>query len=95
MKLPIKKEFFDQIVNGTKIIEFRDAHITFVCEGTGETHRMNVVSVKLLNINEIPSILQRAELLEDNVIIAFTLSKPKDVVPNSTDSDDVRNTEVK
>jgi len=30
MKLPIKKEYFDQIKSGKKYIEFRSAHITFV-----------------------------------------------------------------
>lgn len=36
MKLPIKKEYFDKIKSGEKIVEYRDAHITFVCEETGE-----------------------------------------------------------
>ena len=35
MKLPIKKKYFEQILNGTKTIDFRDAHITFICEETG------------------------------------------------------------
>lgn len=47
MKLPIKKKYFDMIKKGTKIIEFRDAHITFVCEETGEELRKNVRGASL------------------------------------------------
>ena len=36
MKLSIKKEYFDQIKAGVKRLEYRDAHITFVCEETGD-----------------------------------------------------------
>jgi hypothetical protein len=42
MKLPIKKKYFDQIKNGTKELEWRDAHITFICEETGETLRKEI-----------------------------------------------------
>jgi len=31
MKLPIRKVYFDQNQAGKKKVEFRDAHITFVC----------------------------------------------------------------
>ena len=43
MKLLIKKEYFDRIKSGEKIEEFRDAHITFVCEETGETLQANAL----------------------------------------------------
>lgn len=36
MKLPIKKKYFDMIKSGEKDFELRDAHITFICEETGE-----------------------------------------------------------
>lgn len=36
MKLPIKKKYFDEIKKGKKDFELRDAHITFICEETGE-----------------------------------------------------------
>ncbi len=42
MKLPIKKKYFDEIKNGIKRVEYRDAHITFVCEETGEEIRKGV-----------------------------------------------------
>jgi hypothetical protein len=47
MKLPIKKKWFDMIKNGEKELEWRDAHITFVCEETGETLRKNVKEVSI------------------------------------------------
>ena len=42
MKLPIKKKYFDAIKSDDKFEEYRDAHITFVCEETGETIRKDV-----------------------------------------------------
>jgi len=42
MKLPIKKKYFDQIKSGEKDFELRDAHITFICEETGETLRRDI-----------------------------------------------------
>ena len=43
MKLPIKKKYFDDIKKGKKNFEYRDAHITFICEETGEQIRKEVV----------------------------------------------------
>jgi len=48
MKLLIKKKYFDQIRQGKKKIEFRDAHITFVAEETGETLKKDVIGVSIL-----------------------------------------------
>ena len=50
MKLPIKKEYFDEIKAGKKEVEWRDAHITFVCEETGEEVRKEVVSSHVCRI---------------------------------------------
>lgn len=47
MKLPIKKVWFDQIKDLKKPIEFRDAHVTLVCEETGEMLRADVTGVHL------------------------------------------------
>ena len=47
MKLPIKKKYFDMIKAGDKNVEFRDSHITFICEETGETLRKEVNRVFL------------------------------------------------
>jgi ASC-1-like (ASCH) protein len=48
MKLPIKRKYFNKIKSGKKIVEYRDAHITFVCEETGETLRKEIVGVRLI-----------------------------------------------
>ena len=53
MKLPIKKEYFDAIEEGSKIYEFRDAHITFICESTGRAMRKNIVFVDLVSKTKI------------------------------------------
>ena len=47
MKLPIKKKYFDQIKSGEKDMEYRDAHITFICEETGEILVCDVLSVDI------------------------------------------------
>ncbi len=60
MKLPIKKKYFEQIKSGQKDLEWRDSHITFICEGTGETLRKNVVGVCIKHKAELP-----ADVLED------------------------------
>ena len=53
MKLPIKKKYFDKIKNGDKDVEWRDAHITLVCEETGETLRKEVTSIVLAKKSNI------------------------------------------
>lgn len=49
MKLPIKKKYFDLIKQGKKQVEFRAAHITFVCEETGEELRKEVTGCDVSN----------------------------------------------
>jgi len=70
MKLPIKKEYFDKIVSGEKEIEFRDAHITFVCEETGETITKKVFSC---NVELRPDNFHK-DVLEDDFMIVFDLT---------------------
>lgn len=48
MKLSIKKKYFDEIKAGKKKIDFRDAHITFICEETGEKLIKNVKSCAVI-----------------------------------------------
>jgi len=45
MKLPIKKKYFDEIKEGKKKFEYRDAHITFICEETGEKLKKEIFAV--------------------------------------------------
>ena len=73
MKLPIKKVFFDRIKTGKKRIEYRDAHITFVCEETGETLRMDVKEVFIGRKDLLPVKIQDPDLFEDERIICFEL----------------------
>lgn len=48
MKLPIKHKFFLEIRKGTKKIEMRDAHITFISEKTGERLTKNIEGSSLM-----------------------------------------------
>jgi hypothetical protein len=54
MKLPIKKKYFDEILSGKKKYEYRDAHITFVCEETGQTLRMNIFKASIVPYASVP-----------------------------------------
>lgn len=69
MKLSIKKKYFDLIKRGIKTIEYRDAHITFVCEETGEKLRKNVLAC---HVSE--GVKHRhPDVLEDDKTISFML----------------------
>ena len=71
MKLPIKKKYFDMIKSGEKTSEFRDAHITFVCEETGETLRKEILAVKKhRNLDGM-----YPDVLQDDFFIEFQLRK--------------------
>ena len=74
MKLSIKKEFFDAIKAGTKTVEYRDAHLTFICEETGEVFVSPVLRAKTMLKSELPAHLRRSGLFDDNVVIAFDLN---------------------
>lgn len=71
MKLPIKKKYFDEIKSGKKKFEYRDAHITFICEETGEKLRMEVVRTHVMRGFK----QQFADVLEDEYTIMFELAK--------------------
>lgn len=77
MKLPIKKKYFDEIKAGKKQVEYRDAHITFVCEETGEQLRKKVTWVNLTwkHGASFPKELRDSPLFEDDDIIAFHLKQ--------------------
>ena len=68
MKLPIKKKYFDEIKSGYKVHEYRDAHITFVCEGTGETLRKDIDGVKI--VKRHPDLYP--DVLEDEYVMLFS-----------------------
>ena len=77
MKLPIKKKWFDMIESGEKTLEWRDAHITFVCEETGRTLRREVISVQIFPKNKIDfddcSKEELNKLFEDDNLMGFVL----------------------
>lgn len=75
MKLPIKKEWFDKIKSGEKKVEFRDAHITFVCEETGETITKEVYDAMVVRKTSIPLSLQNLPMFTDDFQIRFDLKK--------------------
>lgn len=69
MKLPIKKKYFDEIKSGKKKLEYRDAHITFVCEETGEKLVKNIIDAIVMKgvRNKYP------DVLKDETTIIFKL----------------------
>lgn len=69
MKLKIKKKYFDEIKEGKKKKEFRDAHITFICEETGETLKKEVIGVQITQVNK----KDYPDCFEDNNQIGFFL----------------------
>lgn len=71
MKLPIKKEYFDKIKEGEKIIEYRDAHITFVCEETKEELRKEIDNVMIVSRKFLDREIRY--MFDDKQIIAFKL----------------------
>ena len=73
MKLPIKKQYFDQIKQGEKLIEYRDAHITFVCEETKEEIRKDIDNVMLIQKRYVDRELR--PMFEDKQIVAFKLKR--------------------
>lgn len=73
MKLPIKKEYFDAIEKGDKRLEYRDAHLTFVCESTGRELRLDVDAAKVIPIDRLPKQYQGKGLFEDDHVICFLL----------------------
>ena len=77
MKLPIKKKYFDQIKSGVKAFDFRDAHITFKCEETGEILVKEIKSVYMYNRNMINEKFYDEGVLEDDKVIGFNLGETR------------------
>ena len=75
MKLPIKKKYFDEIKSGKKSHEFRDAHLTLICEETGEILKRKVIGVGLHRNQGI-----YPDVLDDDYFLEFRLSKTFDNV---------------
>ena len=56
-------------------MDYRDAHITFINESSGEKHVRRVVGVKLIPRSGLPDDLQHSMLFGDDDIIAFDLGE--------------------
>lgn len=74
MKLPIKKKYFDMIKAGNKNTEFRDAHITFICEETGEQLRKEVEYAEVMPTNRSFKHYKNEGVIEDDKVILFRLT---------------------
>ena len=74
MKLPIKKKYFDLIKKGDKNWEYRDSHITFVCEETGETMRKEVNRVILTKRSLLNPELNDDSCFTEDILIGFELT---------------------
>ena len=84
MKLPIKKKFFDQIKSGEKELEWRDAHITFICEETGEKLRRDITGAIVTEKEsyerwDIPNMSEEdfKKMFTDKYVIGFRLHNPE------------------
>lgn len=77
MKLMIKKKYFDEIEAGNKNLEFRDAHITFVCEETNEQLKKKIVDVALASRNCLPEKYKSLPFFKDDNVIVFDLEMAK------------------
>lgn len=76
MKLKIKHKYFKQIKSGKKDIDYRDAHITFVDEETGEKLVRDVIAVTMVKRDSLPSEFKDNFILfTDDEFIAFVISK--------------------
>lgn len=79
MKLPIKKIFFDKIKNGEKQFEYRDAHLTLICEETKEQLTFDIFGVTLVEkeclVKANMLTMEEKEILKDKKIIVFNLGE--------------------
>lgn len=73
MKLLIKKKYFDEIKAGKKNLDFRDSHITFVCEETDEELFKKVVGVELVQRECLPEEYKELPFFKDDTVIVFDL----------------------
>jgi hypothetical protein len=77
MKLPTKKKYFDKIKHGTKDFELRDAHITFVCEETGETLVREIESACVCRRE---AFAEGFDVLQDDFVLFMKLGRRREHV---------------
>ncbi len=75
----VKKKWFEEIKSGRKDREFRDPHITFVCEETGEKFRAEVEGVGMEPSHKVKKLLGNppdfGEMFRDDRQIVFEIRK--------------------
>jgi hypothetical protein len=77
MKLKTKDKYFKMIKSGKKLVDYRDAHITFINESYGTKCVRKVVGVRLIPRGKLPRSLRDSVLFGDDFILAFELEKEK------------------
>ena len=77
MKLPIKKKYFDQIKAGSKEVDFKDAHLTLICEETKEKLVVDIIDCRLMNKSSIKSLSlsEKQKLFTDDKVVAFLIRR--------------------
>lgn len=73
MKLPIRKQYFNDIKNDKKEIEYRDAHITFVCEETGNKITKRILQVDIIKRKMLPYHLYTSDMFDNDKVLRFIL----------------------
>jgi hypothetical protein len=77
MKLKTKDKYFRKIKAGEKLVDYRDAHITFINESTGAKYIRKVVGVRMIPRSKLPLDLRDSVLFGDDMIICFELEGEK------------------
>jgi ribosomal protein L32 len=95
MKLLIKDEYFKEIKSGKKTIDYRDAHITFVNEATGEQIRKKVFYCRVKRRILLPKKIRDLPFFDDDNVICFHLEERPTRVPRSLDAQNPISTTVK
>ena len=73
MKLPITNKYFNQIKTGTKVLEYREAHITFINEKTKEELTVPVLKAKVVGRWDMPREYKKEKFLKEKFVIEFQL----------------------
>lgn len=73
MKLPIKRKYFDQIKNGDKTEEIRDAHLTLIAEDDGEELVVEVENCLVLSKLCLSPELKESGMFTDDSQIYFRI----------------------
>lgn len=73
MRLPIRHKYFQDIKNGKKLVEIRDAHLTLIDITTEEILRVDVSSVSMIQKKNLSIEQQASGMFSDDKQMVFTL----------------------